>query len=183
MAQLVSVIVPIYQVEPYLEKCVDSILAQTYSELEVILVDDGSPDNCGAICDRYAEQDTRVHVVHKENGGVSSARNAGLDAASGTYVMFTDADDCPDPDLVETMVRALEQNDADLVTVDFRAVTPSGTKEKIMSLQDSVRSTEKPDLLKDSQILGGGGGGTCQHLCLEQPVPHGSDSAHTASFS
>ena len=86
----VSVIVPVYKVEAYLRRCVDSILAQTFTDFELILVDDGSPDNCGAICDEYAEKDNRVRVIHKENGGVSSARNAGLDAAAGNYICFVE---------------------------------------------------------------------------------------------
>ena len=90
---LISVIVPVYKVEPYLRRCVDSILAQTYQDLEVILVDDGSPDNCPEICDEYAAQDERIKVIHKANGGLSSARNAGLDAASGDWVSFIDSDD------------------------------------------------------------------------------------------
>ena len=80
-----SIIVPVYKVEPYLRRCVDSILAQTFRDFEVILVDDGSPDNCGAICDEYAAKDARVKVLHKANGGLSDARNAGLDIAQGEY--------------------------------------------------------------------------------------------------
>lgn len=88
-----SIIIPIYNVERYLETCVNSILTQTYSDYEVILVDDGSPDRCGELCDHYAESDSRVKVVHKVNGGLSSARNAGLDIAMGEYVIFVDSDD------------------------------------------------------------------------------------------
>lgn len=90
---LVSIIAPIYNVERYLPRCVDSLLCQTYSNLEIILVDDGSPDSCGQICEEYASRDNRVKVVHKENGGVSSARNMGLAVASGDWVAFVDADD------------------------------------------------------------------------------------------
>ena len=82
----ISVIVPVYKVEPYLRKCLDSIVGQTHRNLEIILVDDGSPDNCGAICDEYAARDERIKVIHKENGGVASARNAGLAVASGDYI-------------------------------------------------------------------------------------------------
>ena len=89
----VSVIVPVYKVESYLRKCVDSILGQSFSDFEVILVDDGSPDNCGAICDDYATRDQRVKVIHKINGGLSDARNVGLDAAIGQYICFVDSDD------------------------------------------------------------------------------------------
>ena len=104
MNPLISVIVPVYKVEPYLRKCVDSILAQTYTNLEVILVDDGSPDNCGAICDAYAAKDSRVKVIHKENGGQSSARNAGLQVMRGEYVSFVDSDDWLAEDLYESIM-------------------------------------------------------------------------------
>ena len=89
----ISVIVPVYKAEKYLHRCIDSILAQTYTDFELLLIDDGSPDNCGAICDEYAAKDSRVRVFHKENGGVSSARNLGLDNADGDYIAFCDADD------------------------------------------------------------------------------------------
>lgn len=89
----ISVIVPIYKAEAYLHRCVDSILAQTFTDFELILVDDGSPDRCGVICDEYAQKDSRVRVIHKPNGGVSSARNAGIDAAKGNYITFVDSDD------------------------------------------------------------------------------------------
>lgn len=90
---ILSVIIPVYNVEKYLRKCVDSVLAQDIADMEVILIDDGSPDNCGAICDEYAEKDARVKVIHKENEGLSSARNAGLDIARGKYITFVDSDD------------------------------------------------------------------------------------------
>ena len=91
---MVSIIVPIYNVEKYLSKCIDSILAQTYNDIEVILVDDGSPDNCPKICDEYAQKDNRVIVIHQKNAGVSAARNAGLKAAHGEYIGFVDPDRC-----------------------------------------------------------------------------------------
>lgn len=93
MDPLISIIVPVYGVEAYLHQCIDSLLIQTYQNLEIILVDDGSPDNCPAICDEYAKMDARVQVIHKENGGLSDARNAGLDVATGTYIGFVDSDD------------------------------------------------------------------------------------------
>lgn len=95
-----SIIVPIYKVEKYLEICIDSIIGQSFCNFELILVDDGSPDTCGEICDRYSSSDTRVKVVHKENGGLSSARNAGLDIATGKYVIFIDSDDFWDDAMV-----------------------------------------------------------------------------------
>lgn len=114
MSEKISVIVPIYKVEPYLRKCVDSILAQTYQNLEIILVDDGSPDNCGAICEEYAEQDTRIKVIHKQNGGLSDARNAGLDVMTGKYVAFVDSDDWIMPRMYETLLQMLKQFQADM---------------------------------------------------------------------
>ena len=93
MEKKLSVIVPVYKTENYLRKCVDSILASTYGNLELIIVDDGSPDNSGAVCDEYAEKDVKVKVIHKENGGVSSARNVGIDESSGEYIVFLDSDD------------------------------------------------------------------------------------------
>lgn len=146
MAKLVSVIVPIYKVEPYLEKCVDSILAQTYPDLEVILVDDGSPDGCGDICERYAAQDARVRVVHKENGGLSSARNAGLDVATGDYVLFTDGDDWIEPEMVSVLVAAGTANDADVTTCNLRSESTSGEKkERVMDMQNVSLDFPKPD--------------------------------------
>lgn len=117
MAQI-SVIVPIYKVEPYLRRCVDSILAQTFTDFELILVDDGSPDNCGAICDEYAQKDSRVHVIHQENGGLSAARNAGIDYClsqkNSQYLSFIDSDDCVSPLYLEKLYLALVENHADV---------------------------------------------------------------------
>ena len=109
----VSIIVPVYKVEPYLHRCVDSILAQTFSDFELILVDDGSPDNCPAICDEYAEKDDRIHVIHQENGGLSAARNAGMAAARGKYYLFCDSDDYVSPYWCEAMYSAsVEHHDS-----------------------------------------------------------------------
>lgn len=103
MNPLISVIVPVYKVEQFLPRCVNSLLAQTYDNLEIILVDDGSPDRCGQICDEYANADNRVIVIHKPNGGLSSARNAGLDIARGDYIAFVDSDDWVDTDCYEKL--------------------------------------------------------------------------------
>lgn len=108
---LISVIVPVYKVENYLCACVDSIIAQTYDNLEIILVDDGSPDNCPAICDEYAEKDSRIKVIHKENGGLSDARNAGLSVMTGEYLMFVDSDDCLTENSVEVLYDIIDMND------------------------------------------------------------------------
>lgn len=112
---LLSVIIPVYNVEQYLSRCVDSILAQTYQKLEVILVDDGAQDASGHICDEYAAKDSRVRVIHKKNGGLSSARNAGIDAAKGEYLAFVDSDDWIEPDAYEHMLSLMENYDAKLV--------------------------------------------------------------------
>lgn len=111
---LISVIVPVYKVEPYLRKCVDSILNQTHRNLEVILVDDGSPDHCGVICDEYAAKDPRVKVIHKPNGGLSDARNAGMDVMTGDYVGFVDSDDWIEPQMYQRLLELLQQFDADM---------------------------------------------------------------------
>lgn len=124
MDQCVSVIVPIYMVEPYLKRAVDSIRNQTYQNLEIILVDDGSKDQCGRICDDYAKADNRIVVIHKENGGLSDARNAGLDIARGEYIMFVDSDDYIAPDCVETLLGCLKEHDADVSMCSY-AVTDS----------------------------------------------------------
>lgn len=119
MNNLVSIIVPIWNVEPFLRRGLDSILSQTYPYLEVILVDDGSPDNCGAICDEYAEKDKRVRVIHQCNHGISVARQVGLDAATGDYVIHFDPDDYVEPDVIECLVAEAKRTSADMVTCNF----------------------------------------------------------------
>lgn len=115
MSEKISVIVPIYRVEEYLPACLDSILRQTYGNLEILLVDDGSPDRCGEICEEYAARDARIRVIHKANGGLSSARNAGLEIASGDYIAFVDSDDFLEPDAYECMLAAAKKYDVGLV--------------------------------------------------------------------
>lgn len=111
---LITIIVPCYNVERYIHKCVDTILAQTYDNLEIFLVDDGSPDRCGEICDEYARKDNRIKVIHKQNGGLSDARNVAIDVAQGEYIVFVDSDDFVAPDYVETLYRLVSQNDAEM---------------------------------------------------------------------
>ena len=115
----ISVIVPIYKVEAYLRQCVNSILSQTYTDLDIVLVDDGSPDGCPAICDAYARQDGRVQVVHKPNGGLMSARQAGLQVAKGEYVGFVDGDDWIEPDMYARFAAAIEQYAPDMALCEF----------------------------------------------------------------
>lgn len=123
---VISVIVPIYGVEKYLEECIESILGQTYTKLEIILIDDASPDRCGEICDRYAQMDDRIIVIHQKNGGAAAARNAGLRIATGEYIGFVDSDDYLEPDAYEKLLEALVANDADIVHGQFRYVYVNG---------------------------------------------------------
>ena len=110
MDKLLSIIVPVYKAEKHLDRCVESILSQTYGNIELVLVDDGSPDACPAMCDSWAKRDWRVRVIHKKNNGASSARNAGLDMASGEYIGFVDADDFVEPDMYETLMKNAPEN-------------------------------------------------------------------------
>ena len=116
---LISVIVPVYNVENYLPRCLDSIINQTYTNLEILLVDDGATDNSGKLCDEYAQKDNRIRVFHKENGGVSSARNMGLDNATGEYIAFVDSDDYIDKCMYEIMLNSSVQNNADIVVCGY----------------------------------------------------------------
>lgn len=141
MEQKVSVIVPIYKVEPYLKRAVASILHQTYHNLEIILVDDGSPDQCGRICDDYAKEDNRITVIHKENGGLSDARNAGLDAAHGEYIVFVDSDDFIAEDYVETLMQCLKKYDADVAMCSY-AVTAS------VELDESIFKASRDEMVE-----------------------------------
>lgn len=119
MKELITIIVPIYKVEGYLQRCINSILKQTYSNLEIILVDDGSPDNCGKICDEYAIQDERIKVIHKENGGLSDARNAGIDIANGDYITFVDSDDWIHTQYIEKLYSLLVKTNSDISICNF----------------------------------------------------------------
>ena len=137
---LISVIVPVYKVETYLDQCVQSIVDQTYQNLEIILVDDGSPDCCPALCDAWAEKEHRIKVIHKENGGVSLARNVGLDAAAGDYVMFVDSDDLIVSNIVETLLDSCQRNNVLLAMCplqNFTGEAPSlekkVAKEKVLT--------------------------------------------------
>ena len=119
MCDLISVIVPVYKAEKYLDKCVQSIVNQTYKNLEIILVDDGSPDNCPQMCDEWAKKDSRIKVIHKENGGVSSARNAALDICLGEYAAFADSDDFIEENMLESMMKTAEKAKAEVVVCGF----------------------------------------------------------------
>lgn len=124
----ISIIVPVYKAERVLSKCVDSVLGQTFADWELLLIDDGSPDGSGALCDQYAAKDGRVRVVHKENGGVSSARNRGMDEAAGEYILFIDADDWIEPSACEKLYGALTGAGADSAGCAHWNIQPTGEK-------------------------------------------------------
>lgn len=121
--ELISIIIPVYNIAEFIEKCLISVCSQTYHNLEIILVDDGSSDDSGKICDRYSQKDPRIRVIHKENGGLSSARNAGLDIASGEYIYFLDGDDYIEPDLIEQGINSFK-DEIGLVAFNYHVVTP-----------------------------------------------------------
>lgn len=149
----ISIIVPIYNVEVYLRKCLDSIVNQTYKNLEIILVDDGSPDNCGVICDEYAANDERIKVIHKQNGGVSSARNAGLEIATGEYIGWVDSDDWIELDMFEYLIKNAQTYKAD-ITVCSR-IEQYGTKSIFRGWQQvEIYNTEQAlELLLQDNLL------------------------------
>ena len=124
----ISVIVPVYKVESYLETCIDSILTQTFKDLEIILVDDGSPDRCGEICDEYAKKDSRVRVIHKENGGLSDARNVGYEASTGEFISFIDSDDYIQPTMLQKLLEVCEKYNLKMAGCDFQYVFDESDK-------------------------------------------------------
>ena len=149
---LISVIVPVYKVEAYLDRCVQSIVDQTYANLDIILVDDGSPDRCPQMCDKWAKRDNRIRVIHKENGGLSDARNAGMQAASGTYIAFVDSDDWLELRCIEYLYQTAEINDCEIVGCAFRMT--DGTNQEPVKPQYHVRrivdrETAVSDLIDD----------------------------------
>lgn len=159
MDKLVSIIVPVYKVEKYIYRCVDSLVNQSLQSIEIVLVDDGSPDNCPSICDDLAKKDSRIKVVHKENGGLSSARNAGLDVAKGKYVGFVDSDDDVELNMYEKMVAVAEQYKVDFVMADYRRVLRDGSSyiktldiEKGYYNRDKIISDIFPNLIMRESI-------------------------------
>lgn len=151
--ELISVIVPVYKVEPYLDKCVSSIVNQTYRNLEIILVDDGSPDNCPAMCDAWAEKDSRIRVIHQKNKGSGAARNAGLDIAAGRLIAFVDSDDYIAPDMY-AYLRTLVEQGADIVecsyveVTDNYAVFPMEHKTQTYQAQDAMAEHIRDQLFR-----------------------------------
>lgn len=153
---LISVIVPVYKVEPYLDRCVQSIVDQTYTNLEIILVDDGSPDNCPAMCDAWAAKDSRIRVIHKANGGLSDARNAGMAIAKGEYIGFVDSDDWISEDMYALLMADMVKNGSDISACGVRMVfeddspdkslTPAGSA--VLNSEEAMTALIREDLLK-----------------------------------
>ena len=141
MQDKISVIIPVFKVEEYLDECVESVITQTYNNLEIILVDDGSPDNCPDICDEWAKKDNRIKVIHKQNGGLSDARNAGLDIVSGEYIVFVDSDDYIMPDMVEKLYTAIIREKADIAACGI--ITCEGEKRNAWGYQNLVATSER----------------------------------------
>lgn len=141
----ISIIVPVYQVEKYLNECIDSILAQTFTDFELILVDDGSPDNCPALCDAAAEKDSRVRVIHQQNKGLSGARNAGIDVARGNWLGFVDSDDMIDPTFCEKMLHAAVQAGAEMAVCNILRMKENKALDSYQEhcLKDEVLSREE----------------------------------------
>lgn len=142
MEELITVVIPVYNVEKYIRKCIDSVISQTYKKLEIILVDDGSTDNCGRICDMYAKKDDRIKVVHKENGGVSSARNRGIKEANGEWIVFVDSDDWIEKDFCETLLK-ITSKDVDCVMCGYNRIVD---EQKI-----EIKGVNKKNQMKNSR--------------------------------
>lgn len=130
-----SIIIPIYKVQAYLEQCIESVLHQNYKDIEVILVDDGSPDECPAMCDRYAKSDSRIKVIHKENGGLVSARKAGAEAAEGAYICCIDGDDYIHPDYIKKMAEEIKKSKCDIVCCNYYLATEKECLPRIMKFE------------------------------------------------
>lgn len=146
---MVSIIIPVYKVEEYLKECIDSVIMQSYGNLEIILVEDGSPDNCPRICDGYADKDKRIKVIHKENGGLSDARNAGIRMAEGEYLFFLDSDDYLEKDAIENLMGLILSHDADIAISSYikfggdkykrdNRAQPCGAKETVKTGKEAM---------------------------------------------
>ena len=145
---LISVIVPVYKVEKYIHKCIESIINQTYDNLEIILIDDGSPDNCPKICDEYALRDNRIKVIHQENKGLSSARNKGIELAKGEYIGFVDSDDYIEPSMFQDLYNAIVENNVDISICNFYVINDK-TKEKNVKNSCENKQYNKMEALKE----------------------------------
>lgn len=147
MNELISIIVPIYKVEKYLNGCIESILNQTYKNLEIILVDDGSPDRCAEICDEWALKDKRIHVIHKSNGGLSDARNVGLSFANGKYIAFIDSDDTVSIHFIEILYKILYETNSDIVQCDYKKMDSQYIIDESFDVKHEVIQFNRHDAL------------------------------------
>lgn len=145
--ELISIIVPVYNVEQYLEKCVDSIINQTYKNLEIILVDDGATDSSGKLCDELAKIDNRIKVYHKENGGLSDARNYGVERATGDYIGFVDSDDCIDSEMYEKLYEAIRKENVDVAECNLKIIYPD--REELFTEQNYYNVCTKQEYLEE----------------------------------
>lgn len=151
---LISIIVPVYNVEPYLAECIDSLVNQTYPHLEILLVDDGSTDGSGQICDDYAQKDARIKVIHKKNGGNTSARKAGLRVATGAYVQFVDSDDWVEPDMCESLMALAQEHGADVVRCGYWKESGEKSVRQCDAMPKGVyRTEEEQRFLRDNLIF------------------------------
>ena len=157
--KLVSVIIPAYNIEDYIGRCLDSIISQTYKNLEIIMVDDGSRDHTGEILDNYAKKDRRIKVIHKENGGVSSARNKGIEVAEGDYIGFIDGDDLIEPEMYKILVDLLEEEDADIAHCGYQMVFPDRVdyyhntgKKKIQTTEEGLKDLLSGEIIEPGLV-------------------------------
>ena len=173
----ISVVVPVYNVEKYLRKCVDSIIEQDFEDYEIVLVDDGSPDACGSICDQYASDNKNVVVVHKPNGGLSDARNAGVQNASGEYIVFVDSDDYVDRDYLSTLWHLHEQHGAEITFSAAIKETEGQTKraEPDGIKTESLSRTEAQAMILNGEVIGTSACGKLikREICEKHPFPKG----------
>lgn len=155
MDEKISIIIPVYKVQEYLPKCIESVLQQTYHNLEIILVDDGSPDNCGKICDAYARKDKRIHVIHKKNEGVAKARNTGIEYATGEYISFIDSDDWIAKNAYQVLYQGIKQYDADCaVGKCINVVDKKGTLRAVKKPAQPVRCETPTEAMKHVLLSG-----------------------------
>ena len=145
----ISIIIPVYKVERYLDKCVESVLQQTYPNFEVLLIDDGSPDRCGLMCNQWAERSPLIQVIHQKNGGLADARNTGIGAATGNYYVFIDSDDYVTPDMLQKLYHALKANDADMSICSFLRVHEDGSPDPVPEDERPIRD----EVLSGTDIL------------------------------
>lgn len=187
MDDLISIIVPIYKVEAYIKKCIDSLIAQTYENIEIILVDDGSPDDCPRICDEYSKRYSRIKVIHKINGGLSDARNAGIDIACGEYLIFVDSDDLVLPDMVSMLYDLCVKNDAELASCNYMRCNESDNIDQLIippiHKEISVYTKEKMKIFLSSSKISTMAWGKIYHKKLFKNIRYPLGKYHEDVFT